>query len=159
MISIYSQISDSFSPLSKYFGDRPKCTNFNWYDRHPLIAQLLSSFAKTKYLSLSLLFFFKISTCCQLEWLNCQNCKFFSFFSFYFKTFLLALDLIFWPQLDYLFVSQNSRYILCISFPGMHSGLCIYHLVRWSKYNVLHNSHWITFPTQSCLLWYSLCIS
>ena len=35
------------------------------------------------------------------------------------------------------------------------SGLCIYHLFVWSNFNFLHNSRWITFPTQSCLVLYS----
>ena len=35
--------------------------------------------------------------------------------------------------------------------------MCIYHLFVWSNLNFLHNSRWITFPTQSCLVLYSLC--
>ena len=38
--------------------------------------------------------------------------------------------------------------ILCISFSITDSGLCIYHLIEWSNFNFLHNSRWITFPTQ-----------
>ena len=40
---------------------------------------------------------------------------------------------------------------LTISFSRMDSGLCMYHLFVWSNLN-LHNSQWITFPTQSCLV-------
>ena len=32
------------------------------------------------------------------------------------------------------------------------SGLCICHLVVWSYFNFLHNSQWISFPIQSCLV-------
>ena len=35
--------------------------------------------------------------------------------------------------------------------------LCLYHLSVWSNFNFLHNSQWITFPTQSCLVLYSFC--
>ena len=31
-------------------------------------------------------------------------------------------------------------------------GLCIYHLFVWSNFNFLHNSQWISLPTQSRLL-------
>ena len=37
----------------------------------------------------------------------------------------------------------------------LHSGLCMYHLVVWSSFNLLHNSQWITFPTQLCPVLYS----
>ena len=36
-------------------------------------------------------------------------------------------------------------------------GLCIYHLFVRPNFNLLHNSQWITFLTQSCLIFYSLC--
>ena len=45
-------------------------------------------------------------------------------------------------------ISKLQR-ILCVSFSRTDSGLCIYHLVVWSHFNLLHNSQWITFPTQS----------
>ena len=39
------------------------------------------------------------------------------------------------------------------------SSLCIYRLVVWSNFHLLHNSQWISFPTQSCLVLYSFCAS
>ena len=51
-------------------------------------------------------------------------------------------------------ISKFQR-ILCVSF----STLCIYHLIVWSNLNFLHNSQLITFPTQSCLVLYSLCVN
>ena len=39
----------------------------------------------------------------------------------------------------------------------MDSLLYIYHLFVWSNLNFLHNTQWITFPTQSCLVLYSFC--
>ena len=41
---------------------------------------------------------------------------------------------------------------LCVSFSRADSGFCIYHLFVWTNLNFLHNSQWITFPTQSCLV-------
>ena len=50
--------------------------------------------------------------------------------------------------------SQGS---LCVSYSRTDAGLCIYHLFVWSNSNFLHNSKWITLPTQSCLVLYFLC--
>ena len=46
--------------------------------------------------------------------------------------------------------------ILCISFSRMDSRLCMHHLFVQANLNFLHNSHWIAFPTQLCLILYSL---
>ena len=51
---------------------------------------------------------------------------------------------------------QRSLYV---SFSRSGSGLCIYHLLVWSNLSFLHNSLWITFPVQSCLVLYSFCVS
>ena len=53
-------------------------------------------------------------------------------------------------------ISKSQR-ILCVSFSRMDSELCIYHLFVWSKWNFLHNSQWITFPIQPCLVLFSFC--
>ena len=44
------------------------------------------------------------------------------------------------------------NFTLCISFSRTDSELCIYHLFAWSDFNFLHNSQWITLPTQLCLV-------
>ena len=49
------------------------------------------------------------------------------------------------------FVSQNN-----ISFSNMDPGLCIYHLIVWSNFNLLHNYQRINFPSQLYLLLYSI---
>ena len=54
----------------------------------------------------------------------------------------------------YISKSQSS---LCVSFSRTDSGLYIYHLFVCSNFNFLHNSHWITLPTQWCLVLYSFC--
>ena len=55
---------------------------------------------------------------------------------------------------------SNFQRILRLSFSLAESGLFIYYLiVLWTKFNLLHNSQWITFPTLSCLVLYSPCAS
>ena len=53
---------------------------------------------------------------------------------------------------------SKSSWRVCVSFSRTDSGLCIYHLFVWSNFNFLHNSQWITWPTQSCLVLYSFCL-
>ena len=52
---------------------------------------------------------------------------------------------------------SKSHWSLSVSFFRTDSGLCIYHLFVWSNINFLHNSQWITLPTQSCQALYSFC--
>ena len=52
---------------------------------------------------------------------------------------------------------SKSHRSLCVSFSSTGAGLCIHHLLVWSNLNFLHISQWITLPTQSCLVLYSLC--
>ena len=53
------------------------------------------------------------------------------------------------------FISKSQR-IFGVSFSKTDSWLCIYHLFVWSNLNFLHNFQWITPPTQTCLVLYSL---
>ena len=57
--------------------------------------------------------------------------------------FLASLGLAFLPKLGDLFVTQTPR------------EFCASHFAGQSNFNFLHNSQWITFPTQSCVLLYS----
>ena len=52
---------------------------------------------------------------------------------------------------------SKSQWNLCVSFSRTDVGLCIYYLFVWSNFNFLHNSQWITLPSQSCLILYSFC--
>ena len=49
----------------------------------------------------------------------------------------------------------SSQEISCILYSRMDFCLRIYHIVVWSNLNILNNSMWDTFRTQSCLVWYS----
>ena len=57
-----------------------------------------------------------------------------------------------------VYISKSEK-ILCIPFSLTDSGLCIYHVSEWTNFNLLHNSHWITFLTQSSMVLYSFCVS
>ena len=59
-----------------------------------------------------------------------------------------------WP----VCISKSQR-SLCISFFRIDYVLWIRHLFAGSNFNFLHNSQWITLPTQSCLVLYSFCDS
>ena len=52
-----------------------------------------------------------------------------------------------------VYISESLR-ILCVSFSGTKSGLCIDHLFVRSNFIFLHNFPWITFPTPACQVLY-----
>ena len=114
---------------------------------------IFTSVARTRYSSLfSISFdFTPWSARTAIPWLGTQGSLFFFFFFFFF----------FWPgrlaEIRWSDYISKSHKILCVSFSRMNSGLGIYHLLVWSNLNLLHNSQWITFPTQTCLVVYSFC--
>ena len=74
---------------------------------------------------------------------------------------LLSLSL-YWQVLFFLLIDASiskSQRILGVPFSRTAFDLCIYHLSAWSNFDILHNSQWIIFSTQSCLLLYSFCIN
>ena len=62
-------------------------------------------------------------------------------------------------EIKWSFYISKSQRIWCGTFSRMDSWLCIYYLFVWSNSNFLHNSQWITFSTQSCLVLYSFCVN
>ena len=65
----------------------------------------------------------------------------------------------FWTLIKILWfvlISKPLR-ISFITISRTNSSLCIYHSSSWLNFNLLYNSYWITFPTQSCLLLNSFC--
>ena len=72
-----------------------------------------------------------------------------SFFFFFFFFFLIITR----SGIRWSVCISKSLRILCVSFSRRDSGLCKNHLFAWSSFNFnfLHNSQWITFPTQACL--------
>ena len=47
---------------------------------------------------------------------------------------------------------SKSHWGLCVTLSRTDARLWIYLLFVWSNFNFLHNSQWITLPTQSCLV-------
>ena len=81
-----------------------------------------------------------------------QSCKFSLFCG-------LLQGLVVWPEIMWSVCISKSQKSLCVSFSRTDFGLCIYYLFEWSNFNFLHNSQWITLPTQSCLVLYSFCVN
>ena len=84
----------------------------------------------------------------------------FSFFFFFFFFFFFLLIIMRSGCLDKIRGSvciSKSQWWLRVSFSRTDIGLCIYHLLLWSDLDFLHNSLWITLPTQSCQVLYSFC--
>ena len=104
---------------------------------------LVSRIGKIHYLASSFLFFNFI-----------YLFIYFFFFFFFFLTITRCGRL---TEIKWSVYILKSKRTLCVSFSSMDSGLCIYHLFIWSNLNFLHNSQWITLPTNSFLVWYSLC--
>ena len=70
---------------------------------------------------------------------------------------LLLLGLVVWSRLSDPFGCQNSRRIWVCHSSGLMLGFAYTILFIWWNFNFLHNSQWITLPTQSCLVLYSFC--
>ena len=75
--------------------------------------------------------------------------------SFFFWLIIIKSGLL--PGIRWSVCMLKSQRSLCVSFSRTGAGLCIYHLLVWSNLSFLHISQWITLPTHSCLVLYSLC--
>ena len=126
--------------------DCTKNTNYNWYQRHFLVLQFFLFSGKVYVLS-SLFVFFQFSLW-STETAKSTIWQVLFFLSIIIRSGRLAE--IKWS----VYISKSQRN-LRVLFSRTDSGLCIYHLFVWSNWNFLHNSQWITFPTQSCLVSYS----
>ena len=136
MVSTRPLISKSSSPCTNHLVTVPSTSITIDITVSFIFHSFFSSQARSGYLSLlSLSFHFTVCSAGQQE-STIRQVLFFSFFFF-------SLDLLVWSRLCDLGLSQN---------PRTHSGLCTYHLLVWSNLNFLHSSQWITFPTQSCLV-------
>ena len=160
MVSPRPPNRNSSSPHSKPLGIVPSALITIGITVIFLVHSFLSSLARFKYLSLSLRFLrISLSTVHQDGRVHNSGGSFFSCFLFYFILFYFLF--LFNGTMSGLLASMwwsvctsKSQITLCVSFSRRNSGLCIYHLVLWSFFNFLHNSQWITFPTQPCLVFY-----
>ena len=93
VVSTCPLITKSSSPFTNSFGDRSKCTNYNWYNRHFHAIYFFSYLGRSRYLSLFSLYF---SLFCGLPG---QQSPQFSRFSFFFLLFFLFFFFFFWLSL------------------------------------------------------------
>ena len=111
-----------FQALEDYF----KSTNYYYYH----LPQLFQIFGKIQVFVSS--HFLLFSLCGLLE----KQVSWWHFlFSLLINTRYCLLVSFMWS----VYISETQR-ILCISFSRTDYALCIYHLVEWSKFNLLHNS-------------------
>ena len=150
-VSIHSPIFNFSTSLSKPLGTVSSALlsiciilTFRFYS-------FLTSLTMSKYLSLL----------CFLWYFHCISMGQQSSLYGKFLSFLLLIvtksGVLAWIK-SFVFISKSQR-ILWLSFCRKNSDLWIYHLVIWSSFNFLHNSQWITFLTQSCLVLYSFSVN
>ena len=150
--SSYFQVLQS---LYQFFGNSTKNTSYNWYHPHSLFF-----FQFPRQVLLLLFFrFLSLLTNAQPKQRSSLFSRFliclgffllFCFFVFFF--FLLTIDWLSLPaEIRHSVYISKSQMISCVSFSWMNSGQRIYHFFVWSNLNILQNSQWINFPTQSCL--------
>ena len=96
-------------------------------------------------------YFFAFCVClhCVVRW----NSKIQKMTSFFFALINIQSGLL--AGIRWFVCTSKSQRILCVSFSRTDSILCICHLIVWWNNNLLHNSLWIIFPTQSCHVLYS----
>ena len=114
----------------------PSGANYKWYNCHfhiPTFFQFPRKVQIFILLSLS-----SILLCGQLGQWSLQFCK----FSFFMLTIIRFGGL---------------AEIMCVSFFGTCSVLCIYPLFVWSNFSFLNTSQWFSLPIQSCLILYAFC--
>ena len=113
------------------------------------VTVFFNSSAKTKYLSF--FYFLSVLLIGQPRQQSLQLCK----FSFLLLLIIMKSGLL--AEIMWSVCMSKSYRSLCVSFSRTDAGLCIYYLFVWSNLNVLHDSQWITLPTQSCIVLHSYC--
>ena len=129
-------------------GDCTKSTSYNWHHRHFHVLQFLFFFQfHCKVQTLIFLFasFQFLSVVCRDNSVHNSASSIFCGW--------LLLGLVVRPRLG---LSKSHR-CLFVLFSRTYSWLCIYHYFICSNFSFLHNSQWITLPTQSCLVLNSFC--
>ena len=153
MVLVRSPISNSSSLLTKVLGTVSSAPikigitiNFIFYS-------FFNSQARFRYLSL-FSFSFIFNSVVRMVRQSLLFCRF-SLFLFFFSLISTRCGLL--GDIRWSVCIPKSQWILCVSFSRMYSGLCIYYLVVWSDFNFWHNSQWIIFLTQLCLVLYTFC--
>ena len=147
MVSMLPLISRFSSLFSKLFVTVPSARTTIGITFTLMFHSLFNSLARSRYLSL----FFYFPSASPFDLLGPQSPPV-DAFSFVNQHQVWSPG---WDRVIRLYLEVPENF----SFSRKDSGLCIYHFFVSSKFNFLHNSHWITFPTQSCLALYSCCAS
>ena len=142
MVSAHPRISNSFNSLTKPLGIIPSALITTGITVTFMSFSFFSPLARSRYLSL--FFFFDFYS--QLKTAKSTSHQ---------VLFLLTITKSGLTKIGLSVYILKSQRILSISFSRVDSCLCIYHLVVWSNFNFLHNSKWIIFPIQSCLIFYT----
>ena len=119
-----------------------------------MFQSFFSSLARSRYKSLFSLLFSSLFGRFFLVFLLLFFLLTFFFSFFFFLTITRSARL---AKIRWSFVPQNLREFWASHFLGRILDFAYTISWFWSNLNSLHNSQWITFPTQSCLVLYSLC--
>ena len=136
------------------FGDNSKRAINNFYLYYSHISQL-SQFSSKVQEVVSLFAFFDFHSVIRPDSKAQYTANlFFNYHYYYYYDTVFFTAWIRWS----VCISKSQR-IFCISFSRMNSDLCRYHFAVWPNFNLLQNSQWMTYPTQSCLGFYFFCTS
>ena len=152
MVSTHSLISKSSSPFIYLLVTELRAPITIGINVTFMFHSFFNSLVRSKYLSLfSLSFNFILwsARTAKSTILQVLSLFFFFFFVDYYKVWLSSRD-----KVICLDVKIPEEFV---SFSRIDVGLCICLFFVWPNLNFLHNSQWITLPTQSSLLLYSFC--
>ena len=130
-----------------------KKNNHDWHNCHFDVPYFFHFFSKVQVLILLFIF-------CQFYSVDIQDSKVHHFAISFFFLFLIIIRSGLLAVIKWSVCMLRSYWNLLefsVSFSRPYAVLCIYHLFVWSYFNFLHNSQWITLPTQSCRVLHSFC--
>ena len=148
MVSARQPISKSSNPFSNPLVTIPKASIASGI----IVTCMFLSFSipwqgRDTYLSFHIL---SVLFCGQPGQQSRLLCKFSFFLLIIIRSGLLA-------EIRWSVSMSKSHRNLCVLFSRTGAGLCIYHLLFWSKLNSLDIFMCMTLPTQSCPVLYSFC--
>ena len=140
MVSIRSPISKSLNPLYEPLGTASSVPFILVIIVTLMFHSFLCSLARSE------VFFFHFRFCFIFtSWST--GAVIFAIQQFLFFFFLISTRPSLLVRIRWFVCISKYQRILCITFSYTDSGLCIYHLVVWSKFQfLLHSSQWIIFP-------------
>ena len=133
MVSIRPLFYNLSSLFFQSFSHRSKCTNYNWYHSHPHALQFFFFLVLVFVYLFDLLYFHSVVF--RNGNIHCMA-----------NSFFILINTRPGPQFEigWSICILKSQRILCPSFSTTDFSLCIYHLVVWSNFDLLHNSQWIS---------------